>query len=119
MGRDLTVVRGASAVAGPAPTGAEVRVRRRPARQRCHLPASRSTASRSAAARIETPTAYYFSFDETFNVGVDRGTPVVDDYLPVHNRFEGRIPRVRFDLEARRACRAPSEDRVRAHLTHQ
>ena len=37
-------------------------------------------------------TAYYFSFDETFNVGVDRGTPVVDDYLPVRNRFEGRDP---------------------------
>ena len=26
--------------------------------------------------RIEATTAYYFAFDETFNVGIDRGTPV-------------------------------------------
>ncbi|SEC71539.1 arylsulfatase [Nocardioides exalbidus] len=49
--------------------------------------------------RIPVTTAYYFSFDETFNVGVDRGTPVVDDYLPVRNAFEGLIHRVRFDLD--------------------
>src|SRR5690606_6774298 len=39
--------------------------------------------------RIPQTTAYYVSFDETFNVGVDRGTPVTDDYPPVHNRFNG------------------------------
>ena len=48
--------------------------------------------------RIPVTTAYYFSFDETFNIGVDRGTPVIDDYPPVRNRFEGVIHRVRFDL---------------------
>ena len=57
-------------------------------------------------------------FDETFNVGVDRGTPVVDDYLPVRNRFEGLIHRVRFDLEAVADPGSP-EGRERAVLVHQ
>ncbi len=48
--------------------------------------------------RVPTTTAYYFSFDETFNVGVDRGTPVTDDYPPVHNAFTGTVHGVRVDL---------------------
>jgi hypothetical protein len=47
---------------------------------------------------IEATTAYYFSFDETCNVGVDRGTPVTEDYPPVRNHFGGTIHGVRFDL---------------------
>ena len=47
---------------------------------------------------VPATTAYYFAFDETFNVGVDRGTPVTDDYAPVRNAFTGRILNVRFDL---------------------
>jgi arylsulfatase A-like enzyme len=50
------------------------------------------------AGRIAATTAYYFSFDETFNVGVDRGTPVTDDYPPVRNAFTGRVRQVRIDL---------------------
>jgi arylsulfatase len=68
--------------------------------------------------RIPVTTAYYFSFDETFNVGVDRGTPVIDDYLPVRNSFEGLIHRVRFDLGPVGEP-AAAEDVTRAHLTHQ
>ena len=52
-----------------------------------------------AAGEIPATTAYYFAFDETCNVGVDRGTPVTDDYAPVHNAFGGRIHSVRFDLD--------------------
>ena len=48
--------------------------------------------------RIEATTAYYFAFDESFNVGVDRGSPVVDDYAPVRNAFTGTIERVVIDL---------------------
>ena len=48
--------------------------------------------------RVPVTTAYYFSFDETFNVGVDRGTPVTDDYPPVRNAFDGTIHGVRVDL---------------------
>jgi arylsulfatase len=47
---------------------------------------------------VPATTAYYFSFDETFNVGRDRGTPVTDDYPPVHNAFTGSIQGVRVDL---------------------
>ena len=68
--------------------------------------------------RIPATTAYYFSFDETFNVGVDRGTPVCDDYPPVRNRFEGLIHRVRFDLGPVSAAVA-EEERAHAHMTHQ
>jgi arylsulfatase len=50
------------------------------------------------AGRVPATTAYYFSFDETFNVGVDRGTPVTDDYSPVHNGFTGTVRGVRVDL---------------------
>jgi Sulfatase len=71
-----------------------------------------------ASGRIPVTTAYYFSFDETFNVGVDRGTPVTDDYLPVHNRFEGVIHRVRFDL-AQPDDPGTGEERGRAVMVHQ
>jgi len=47
---------------------------------------------------VPATTAYYFSFDETFNVGLDRGTPVTDDYPPVRNAFTGSIHGVRVDL---------------------
>jgi hypothetical protein len=49
--------------------------------------------------RIEATTAYYFAFDESFNVGIDRGSPVVDDYPPLRNRFTGEIKRVVVDLD--------------------
>ena len=48
---------------------------------------------------IEETTAYYFAFDETFNVGIDRGSPVIDDYPPVRNAFTGEIRRVVVDLD--------------------
>ncbi|GAA2114656.1 arylsulfatase AtsD [Nocardioides bigeumensis] len=118
VGRDLTVVRGTTALEpGQHQLGLRFAYDGGP-------PGSGATAGIEvdgvlvAATRIEHTTAYYFSFDETFNVGVDRGTPVVDDYPPVHNRFEGRIATVRFDLEEE-GVSSPEQDRVRAHLTHQ
>jgi arylsulfatase len=64
------------------------------------------------AGRIVSTTAYYFSFDETFNVGVDRGTPVTDDYPPVHNGFSGTIERVRIDLGPATRLEPPDEGRI-------
>ena len=64
-------------------------------------------------ARLDATTAFYFSFDETFNVGVDRGTPVTDEYRPVHNRFSGHIHQVRLDL----APEDPLEVEVRRQAT--
>ena len=118
VGRDLTVVRGGKPMApgrhdlvvrfdydgGPPGSGADV-----------SLEVDGATVG---SGRIPVTTAYYFSFDETFNVGVDRGTPVVDDYLPVRNRFEGLIHRVRFDLGPVPEP-AADEERARAAMTHQ
>jgi arylsulfatase A-like enzyme len=63
--------------------------------------------------RIAATTAYYFSFDETFNVGVDRGTPVTDEYPPVDNAFNGTIRQVRIDL----GPQTPLDPEARRHIT--
>jgi arylsulfatase A-like enzyme len=118
LGRDLTVVRAAAPMTwgshqlvmrfeydgGPPGSGAEVTL----------LLDGASVGS----GRIPETTAYYFSFDETFNVGVDRGTPVVDDYPPVRNGFRGQIHQVRFDLDP---VDQPGTDegRDRAVMVHQ
>jgi len=64
------------------------------------------------AGRIVSTTAYYFSFDETFNVGVDRGTPVTEDYAPVRNAFTGTIERVRIDLGPPTPLEPPDQSRL-------
>jgi arylsulfatase len=118
VGRDLVTVRATEAMApgrhdlvvrfgydgGPPGSGAEVVVE--------------VDGTPVASGRIPVTTAYYFSFDETFNVGVDRGTPVTDDYPPVQNRFEGVIHRVRFDL-AEAGDPGTGEERGRAVRVHQ
>ncbi|MBC3189797.1 arylsulfatase [Pseudonocardia sp. C8] len=48
--------------------------------------------------RIEQTIPYYFSFDETLDVGVDLGTPVSEDYPAVDNGFTGTVRTVRIDL---------------------
>ena len=40
---------------------------------------------------------------------------MVDDYLPVRNRFEGLIHRVRFDLDEAWPTRAPTRGATRGH----
>ncbi len=62
--------------------------------------------------RIPETTAFYFSFDETFNVGVDRGTPVTDDYPPVRNAFTGTIRGVRIDLGPQRPLEVNGLERL-------
>ncbi len=70
--------------------------------------------------RVDQTTAYYFSFDETLNIGVDRGTPVSDDYLPVDNAFTGTIHTVRIDLDDDNHDQHLTEtDRQRMALAHQ
>jgi arylsulfatase len=53
---------------------------------------------KQAEGRVEQTISYYFSFDETLDVGVDLGTPVVDDYPEIDNEFRGAIHTVRIDL---------------------
>jgi arylsulfatase len=56
-----------------------------------------------AAVQIAATVAYYFSFDETFDVGVDLATPVSDEYAAGDNAFTGRVHSVRIDLASRAA----------------
>ncbi len=51
-----------------------------------------------AEGRVEETIPYYFSFDETLDVGVDLGTPVTDEYPEVDNAFGGVVHTVRIDL---------------------
>ncbi|MDF2979861.1 MAG: arylsulfatase [Actinomycetospora sp.] len=51
-----------------------------------------------ASGVVDTTVPYYFSFDETLDVGVDLGTPVSDDYPAVGNEFTGTVHTVRIDL---------------------
>lgn len=53
---------------------------------------------RQAEGRVEQTIPYYFSFDETLDVGVDLGTPVSDDYPEIDNGFSGTVHTVRIDL---------------------
>jgi arylsulfatase len=48
--------------------------------------------------RVEDTIPYYFSFDETLDVGVDLGTPVTEDYPEIDNGFTGIVHTVRIDL---------------------
>lgn len=51
-----------------------------------------------ASGRVDQTIPYYFSFDETLDVGVDLSTPVTDDYPVLDNEFTGTIHTVRIDL---------------------
>ena len=48
--------------------------------------------------RVGATIPYYFSFDETLNVGVDLGTPVSTEYARLDNALAGSVHSVRFDL---------------------
>lgn len=54
--------------------------------------------ARQAEGRVEQTIAYYFSFDETLDVGVDLSTPVTDDYPVIDNAFTGTIHSVQIAL---------------------
>lgn len=71
-----------------------------------------------AAGHIPETTAYYFSFDESLNIGRDNGTPVTDAYPPLDNVFDGEIDRVTVNLTGDPVELSPSE-RVRQQLAHQ
>jgi arylsulfatase A-like enzyme len=72
-----------------------------------------------AEGRVEQTIPYYFSFDETLDVGVDLGTPVTDDYPPVDNTFTGTVHTVRIDLDSPPAHPGADEARRRRILISQ
>jgi arylsulfatase A-like enzyme len=54
--------------------------------------------TRVGSGRVEQTIPYYFSFDETLDVGADLSTPVTDDYPALDNEFTGVVHTVRIDL---------------------
>jgi arylsulfatase A-like enzyme len=54
--------------------------------------------AKQAEGRLTETIPYYFSFDETLDVGVDLGTPVTDDYPEIDNQFTGVVHTVRIDI---------------------
>ena len=65
-----------------------------------HGHAVRRTARRSAEGRIERTQPGIFSADETADVGIDLGTPVVEAIgAEAKSRFTGRIPKVTIDVK--------------------
>ncbi|TCP47224.1 arylsulfatase [Tamaricihabitans halophyticus] len=51
-----------------------------------------------AEGQVPATIPYYFAFDETFDIGCDRASPVTDDYPVVDNAFTGTLHRLRVDL---------------------
>lgn len=66
-----------------------------------------------ADGRVERTIPYYFSFDETLDVGVDLGTPVTDDYPPIDNAFTGTVHTVRIELDGPAPDPDPSAESAR------
>lgn len=59
--------------------------------------------------RVGGTIPYYFAFDETFDVGCDRASPVTDDYPVLHNAFTGELHWLRVDLADDLASDAASD----------
>ncbi|WP_009478676.1 arylsulfatase [Rhodococcus sp. JVH1] len=67
--------------------------------------------------RIDSTTPFFFSIDETMDVGRDRGTPVTEDYPQgTANKFGGQLNWVRVDLGVEQDEPSPAET-LRAILT--
>ena len=49
--------------------------------------------------RIEKTTPFFFSADETADVGVDEATPVTEDYEERDNEFTGKIEKVTVEVK--------------------
>jgi arylsulfatase len=50
--------------------------------------------------RIERTHAFFFSMDETMEIGCDVGEPVSPDYGPRDNEFNGKVNWVQIDIDA-------------------
>lgn len=72
-----------------------------------------------AEGKIDATIPYYFAFDETFDVGLDRASPVTDDYPIADNAFTGTLHWVRVDLADDLCSDMASEDaRERFRAAH-
>jgi hypothetical protein len=68
--------------------------------------------------RIERTHAFFFSMDETMEVGCDVGEPVSPDYGPRGNEFSGKIKWVQIDMTTRPRMRIISRRRGAVQSGH-
>ena len=74
--------------------------------------------SATGRGRLERTTAYYFAFDETFNVGVDPGAPVTDAYAQgTANRFTGTVHQTTLELTGQPSLPTTAEE-IHTLLAH-
>jgi arylsulfatase len=52
-----------------------------------------------AGGRIEQTQPLLFSLDDAADVGMDEGTPVIEDYQPRDTKFTGKILKVTVDVK--------------------
>ncbi|WP_344138118.1 arylsulfatase, partial [Saccharopolyspora halophila] len=67
----------------------------------------------AGSVRVDQTIPYYFAFDETFDIGCDRASPVTDDYAPVDNAFTGTLRKVRVDLDDDQCSDADAQEAFR------
>lgn len=72
-----------------------------------------------AEGRIERTQPGLFSADETADVGIDLGTPVVEAIgAEAKSRFSGKIPKVTVEVKEMKKADKTEEDKVRAEVAH-
>ena len=71
-----------------------------------------------AEGRIEHTQPFIFSIDDTADVGMDKGTPVTEDYKEGENTFTGKIHSITIDLKEIKAVNAEVEQHAvsEAHI---
>jgi arylsulfatase len=55
---------------------------------------------KAGTGRIDRTHAFFFSMDETLEIGCDVGEPVSEDYGPRGNEFNGKVKWVQIDIDA-------------------
>ena len=72
-----------------------------------------------AEGRIEHTQAGIFSADETADVGIDLGTPVVETVgAEAKSRFTGRIPKITVEVQDMKAPEKAQADQRRMETAH-
>jgi hypothetical protein len=72
---------------------------------------------KAAEGRIEHTQAMIFSADETADVGIDLGTPVVEAVgSEAKSKFTGHIPKVTVEVKEMKAAVKEEEDKERTKL---
>ena len=72
-----------------------------------------------AEGRIEHTQAMMFSGDETADVGIDLGTPVVEAIgSEAKSKFAGKITKVTIEVKEMKAADKEEEQKLRAQAAH-